>query len=102
MPLLVPSFNEATELNRSYHDDEPVQAAQFDIAYNDGRRFSGALDGVGHADLSQAPNGVGQVKFGPDARTWQSKGQDLNPSHRATWTQSDCHASANMHSGRVS
>jgi type VI secretion system secreted protein VgrG len=104
-PVKLPSFSAADAtraLTRAYHDDEPVQGARFDIEYDDGRHFSGVLDAAGHADLTHAPDGSGHVRFGPDARAWQAKADDANPTHRAKWGDADFAASANKNNGEAS
>uniref|UniRef100_UPI0020288B83 hypothetical protein n=1 Tax=Caballeronia sp. AZ10_KS36 TaxID=2921757 RepID=UPI0020288B83 len=77
-----------------YHDDEPVQGAKFQIHYDDGKRYGGTLDSAGHADLSGAPVGSGQIEIGPDARPLQVKANDPNPGYKSRWGESDFRASA--------
>jgi type VI secretion system secreted protein VgrG len=84
----------SASLEHLYHDNEPVQGATFEIHYDDGQVYSGVLDSAGHADLSGAPVGTGRMKFGPDARPWECKAHDANPTCKATWTDSDMAASA--------
>ncbi|MDR5854833.1 type VI secretion system tip protein TssI/VgrG [Caballeronia sp. LZ062] len=94
-PMFPPrSYTDTSSLSHLYHDDEPVQGAKFEIHYDDGKRYSGTLDGAGHADLSGAPVGVGRIKVGPDSRPLQVKANDANPGYKPRWGEGDFDASA--------
>ncbi len=96
------SYTDTSSLSHLYHDDEPVQGAKFEIHYDDGKRYSGTLDGSGHADLSGAPVGVGRIQVGPDSRPLQVKANDANPGYKSRWGEGDFDASAKrQNNGRV-
>jgi type VI secretion system secreted protein VgrG len=88
------TYTDQASIQHLYHNDEPVQGAKFDINYADGKHYSGMLDSAGRADLSGAPVGSGEIRLGPDSRTWEVKANDANPVHKANWTEGDFAASA--------
>jgi uncharacterized protein (DUF2345 family) len=88
------SMTEPTTLQHLYRDDEAVHGAKFEIEYDDGKKFSGALNGTGTADLSSAPSGAGRIKFSPDVRAWESKTQDASLAYKASWNDNDFDQSA--------
>ncbi|MFM0048698.1 type VI secretion system Vgr family protein [Caballeronia grimmiae] len=94
----VRSVSEQRSLQHLYRDDEPVNAAKFEIAYDDGSTYNGVLDDAGNADLSHAPVGSGRIKFGPDSRDWQIKAREDNPGYRSSWSDDDFQRSANKNS----
>ncbi|MEC5404162.1 DUF2345 domain-containing protein [Paraburkholderia sp. MPAMCS5] len=95
-PAFLPKkYTDTSSLLHLYHDGEPVQGAKFDIHYDDGKHYSGTLDSAGHADLSDAPVGSGQMKIAPNSRPLQVKANDPNPVYKASWTEGDFSASAN-------
>nr|WP_277396802.1 type VI secretion system Vgr family protein [Paraburkholderia sp. Ac-20336] len=87
-------IDQASLLHR-YHDGKPVESAKFDIAYDDGRRYSGVLDSSGHTDLSGAPVGSGRIRIGPDSRVLQVKANDPSLHYKPHWSENNFSASAN-------
>lgn len=47
------------QLLLQYHDQEPVQGANFTIRYNNGQQYSGIVNNKGIADITDAPEGEG-------------------------------------------
>jgi type VI secretion system secreted protein VgrG len=82
-----------------YHDGTPVQNAKFTIHYDNGATFSGVVNSQGVADLTDAPKGAGRVELGEDARTYEVKATENNPSYKADWDDSDMQASLNRMQG---
>jgi hypothetical protein len=78
------------ELERHYHDDEPVHGAHFIVRLSDGSEREGTLDDNGQAVIEDVPDGVtGRVQFGPDARPWELADKRKNPAFTEQLTQAD-------------
>ncbi|WP_368571019.1 type VI secretion system Vgr family protein [Acinetobacter haemolyticus] len=82
------------QLLLQYHDQEPVQGANFTIKYANGQRYSGITNNKGIADIQDAPEGEAVVTFGEDQRPYQVIAiADENPEHKADWAMDDFEAS---------
>lgn len=92
LPLAPTSINKAALLYQ-YHDDSPVQGAQFTIHYENGGTYSGTTDSKGVADLSNAPQGTGRIELGEDSRPYELKATEHNPAFKSDWDDHDMQAS---------
>ncbi|WP_436659604.1 type VI secretion system Vgr family protein [Acinetobacter sp. P1(2025)] len=82
------------QLLLQYHDQEPVQGANFTIRYNNGQQYSGIVNNKGIADITDAPEGEGIIIFGEDQRPYQVVAvADENPEYKAVWAIDDFEAS---------
>lgn len=82
------------QLLLQYHDQEPVQGANFTIRYNDGQQYSGIVNNKGIADITDAPEGEGRIIFGEDQRPYQVVATaDENPEYKSAWVIDDFEAS---------
>lgn len=79
------------EIERRYHDDSPLQDAEFTLTSSDGFEFKGKLDKAGKATVVGAP-ASGSVRFGPDARKYSVADDRENPDKRDELTDSDFEA----------
>lgn len=68
------------EIERRYHDDQPVQDAPFTVELVDGRTITGRLnaDGKARVKLLARPT---RIQFGPDARDWTLSDPEVNPDY---------------------
>lgn len=82
------------QLLLQYHDQEPVQGANFTIRYNNGQQYSGIVNNKGIADITDAPEGEGRIIFGEDQRPYQVVATaDENPEYKSAWVIDDFEAS---------
>jgi len=61
-----------------YHDGAPVVGAPFTASLADGTVRTGNLDGTGYLHLEDISAGPVEVRFDPDARNYQQKGNPIN------------------------
>lgn len=78
------------ELERTYHDGEPVQGAPFRVQLWDGSLISGKLDKAGKALVPVNAPPV-RVQYGPDAREYRGY-QANNPDYRPDMSPSELDA----------
>jgi len=64
-------------LERLYHDNDPVQEAEYEVEMFDGTIIKGKLDKDGRATIEGVQAEVHKVRYGPDAREFTRK--DLTP-----------------------
>jgi type VI secretion system secreted protein VgrG len=76
------------ELDHRYHDDDPIQEADFTVTFANGFELKGRLDKTGKATLVGVPESV-TVRFGPDAREYKRVDGRNNPDHREQFTDAD-------------
>lgn len=72
--------NSTLLLERLYHDNDPVQEAEYEIEMFDGTIVKGKLDKEGRAKIEGVKTEVHKVRFGPDVRPFERK--DLTPNSR--------------------
>jgi hypothetical protein len=70
------------ELERRYHDDEPLQGAPFELELSDGTIITGKLNAQGRAVIPDLPVGQASVTYGPDARPYERKDKRMNPHYQ--------------------
>jgi hypothetical protein len=87
------------ELERRYHDDEPLQGAPFELQLSDGRTVTGKLDKFGRARVEGVSPGVAHVRFGPDERPWEPVDQRVSPAFRENFNEADVRALIARHRG---
>ena len=79
-------------LEHRYHDDDPVQGAEYEVELRDGTIIKGKLDDDGRAEIEGVPAEKARVRFGPDKRKWERKDQAPNPQHKASFGDADADA----------
>ena len=79
-------------LEHRYHDDDPVQGAEYEVELRDGTIIKGKLDDDGKAEIEGVPAEKARVRFGPDKRKWERKDQAPNPQHKASFGDADADA----------
>jgi len=80
------------ELDHRYHDDTPVQGAEFTVTFPNGFKKEGALDSEGRATVLGVPAGTGEVRYGPDSRPYRRVDDRENPDHREQMSDQDVDA----------
>ena len=96
-PTRVPSGQSHTlivrtmKLDHRYHDEDPVQNAEFTVTFGSGLELKGTLDGQGKATLVGVP-GTGVVRYGPDQRPFERVNKEPNPDFRGALTAADFEA----------
>jgi hypothetical protein len=86
------------ELDYRYHDDDPIQEADFTATFANGFELKGKLDKTGKATLVGVPEAV-TVRFGPDAREYKRVDDRSNPDHREQFSDADFDALFAKYSG---
>nr|WP_272091163.1 PAAR domain-containing protein [Nannocystis bainbridge] len=84
--------NRVLILDHRYHDDEPVQEAEYEVELHDGTILKGKLDAEGRARIEGVPAERAQVTYGPDVRSWERKDQTPNPSFAESFADGDADA----------
>ena len=79
----------ALDLDHRYHDDAPVEGAEFTVKFSNGLELSGKLDDQGRARILGAPSGSAEVSYGPDARDYAPVEQKKNPDFKASLSDAD-------------
>lgn len=79
------------EIERRYHDDSPVQKAEFTLSTPDGFELKGTLDDAGKSTVIGAPSSS-SVRFGPDARDYTVADDRENPHEREELTAAEFEA----------
>lgn len=79
-------------LEHRYHDDEPVQGAEYEVELRDGTIIKGKLDDEGRARIEGVPPERAKVRFGPDKREWERKEKTPNPQHKESFSDGDADA----------
>jgi len=87
------------ELERRYHDDDPLQGATYELILQDGRKINGRLDESGRAVIDGVPPGVAHVRFGPDSRPWERVDQRENPEFKPSFSEADADALITRYAG---
>lgn len=93
-PITVPSGASHTFVTRTltldhrYHDDDPVQDADFWVTLPGGVEVHGRLDKTGRATLVGVPEVV-KVRYGPDARPFERADKRENPDKRDSFGDGD-------------
>jgi type VI secretion system secreted protein VgrG len=80
------------DLTFSYHDEQPVEGAEFRIEYADGKAFAGVFDKRGRADLTAAPVGNGRIRLGKGTRPFEVKATECSaayPAYEREWHDYD-------------
>lgn len=96
-PTRVPSGDSHTfivrtmKLDHRYHDEDPVQNADFTVRFPSGLELKGKLDGQGKATLVGVP-GSGEVRYGPDQRPFERVNKEPNPDFRGSLSAADFEA----------
>jgi hypothetical protein len=75
-----------------YHDDDPIQGAEFELEFSNGAVIKGALGANGMATVNDVPEEEAVVRFGPDTRPYQPVPQPKNPTAKPTMTDADFNA----------
>ncbi|HEY6880953.1 MAG TPA: hypothetical protein VI299_23170 [Polyangiales bacterium] len=76
------------ELDYRYHDEDPIQEADFILTFPNGFELKGKLDETGKATVLGVP-ASSTVRFGPDARDYKRVDDRKNPDHRAQFSDAD-------------
>jgi uncharacterized Zn-binding protein involved in type VI secretion len=79
-------------LEHTYHDDDPVQGAEYEVELRDGTIIKGKLDDEGKARIEGVPAERAKVRFGPDKRQWERKDQTPNPHKKDSFSDDDADA----------
>lgn len=79
-------------LEHKYHDDEPVQEAEYEVELRDGTIIKGKLDAEGKARIEGVPPERAKVRYGPDVRKWERKDQTPNPTFKESFADADADA----------
>lgn len=77
------------EVTHHYHDDTPVEGAEYEVQFSDGSVRKGTLGEPGRLFIADAPLGTAKVRFGPDARPYERAHKAANPEYRAAMSASD-------------
>jgi hypothetical protein len=77
------------EVTHHYHDDTPVEGAEYEVEFSDGSVRKGTLSEPGRLLISDAPLGSAKVRFGPDARPYERAQKAANPEYRPAMSASD-------------
>jgi hypothetical protein len=85
-------------LDHRYHDDDPVQRADFSVTFANGLVVSGKLDAAGKATLIGVPD-RGEVRYGPDQRAFARVDSGPNPDHRGPFAEDDFDTLRAKHGG---
>jgi type VI secretion system secreted protein VgrG len=76
------------ELDHRYHDDDPVQEAEFCLTFPNGFEMRGKLGKNGKATVVGVPASA-TVRYGPDAREFKRVDERENPDHRESFSEGD-------------
>ncbi len=79
-------------LEHVYHDDDPVQGAEYEVELRDGTILKGTLDDAGKARIEGVPPEGAKVRFGPDKRGWERTEKTPNPTFAEAFSDSDAQA----------
>lgn len=85
----VKSTPEVLSIERYYHDNEPVQGADFEIKCSDMSTIEGCLDNFGKAKVSEFASTPVEIRFSPDIRDFTVINQKLNPYFKESFTEKD-------------
>jgi type VI secretion system secreted protein VgrG len=85
-------------LDHRYHDEDPVQGADFTVSFPNGLVVSGKLDAEGKATLVGVP-ARGEVRYGPDHRPFERVDSGPNPDHRGPLAEDDFDTLRAKHGG---
>jgi type VI secretion system secreted protein VgrG len=86
------------ELEHRYHDEDPVQGAEFTVTFPNGLVVSGKLAGEGKATLIGVP-ARGEVRYGPDQRAFERVDSGPNSDHRGPLAEADFETLRAKHGG---
>lgn len=84
--------NTVLMLEHRYHDDKPVQGAEYEVELRDGTILKGKLDAAGKARIEGVPPEGAKVRFGPDQREWLRSEKTPNPQFKASFSDLDAQA----------
>ncbi len=102
MKALVPPPKRVTvNLERRYHDDEGLQGCDFELKTTDGTVIHGKLSAVGKATVSDLPEGIMHVRFGPDTRRYAPKHPEKNLNFVETFTAASADALVSRYQNRT-
>jgi hypothetical protein len=85
------------ELERLYHDDQPVHEAPFTLELKNGATIEGKLDAAGKATVKNLTSLPERVRFGPDQRPYKRVDADENPDYKEQFTATDAEALVDQH-----
>jgi hypothetical protein len=71
-------------LQHLYHDDGPIQGAEYVLTFPGGQVIKGKLDASGMAVVNDVPADTADVIYGPDSRDFKPVDQTKNPSFKQT------------------
>jgi len=80
-----------------YHDNDPVQGADYEATFSDGSTRTGRTSRAGTVTLEDVPPGAVNIRFGPDCRPYTPVPPDPNPDHRPALGTGDWDALAAKH-----
>jgi type VI secretion system Hcp family effector len=83
--LIIPQL----DIEHLYHDNEPVQEADFEIELENGTTQQGKLDKVGKAVVKDLERKPVRVRFGPDTRDYSRVDSRKNEYFIENFTQQD-------------
>ncbi len=71
-------------LQRQYHDDGPIQGAEYVLTFPGGQVIKGTLDSAGKATVNDVPEESAEVVYGPDSRDYKPVDQPKNPAFKSS------------------
>jgi hypothetical protein len=81
-------------LQHLYHDDGPIQGAEYVLTFPGGQVIKGKLDSAGMATVSDVPEETADVVYGPDSRDYKPVEQPKNPAFKASLSPAQADATA--------
>ncbi|MCX7207802.1 MAG: DUF2345 domain-containing protein, partial [Proteobacteria bacterium] len=88
-PPFLPLGKQQLMIERQYHDEAPLQGADYIATFSDGTIKKGVLDANGQAHLDEVPAGAVQVVFGPDKRGFKRKDQRAPKDYKESLSDAD-------------
>lgn len=84
--------NTVLMLEHTYHDDDPVPGAEYEVELRDGTIIKGKLDDEGKARIEGVPPEQARVRFGEDPRPYERKDKTPNPTFSEDFSDDDADA----------
>jgi uncharacterized Zn-binding protein involved in type VI secretion len=84
--------NTTLMIERRYHDDEPVEEAEFEVELFDKTIIKGKLDKQGRAKIEGVPPEIARIRFGPDVRPFERTDKSPNEAFRETMSEAEIDA----------
>lgn len=88
-------------LDHRYHDDIPVEGAEYEIELENGQTLRGHLNDEGKAEIRGMGSRPIRVRYGLDSRPFEIVDDGTNPAYIAHFTKSESDAIATPGSRRV-